>query len=649
MKRRAVFSKSFLLLLHFLLVSTVLSQEPRPSPTISPSPIPVPALRQKSQEEPDENEVIKVETTLITVPVSVSDRAGTPVSSLRKENFRLYQDGVEQSVAFFATLEKPFTVALLLDTSRSTRFRLEDIQAAAIAFVKQLRPDDRVTIISFDDELKVLTEPTSNRELLQQAILKTKVGQGTRLFDAVGSVLNKLLAQIQGRKAIVLFTDGADTASQTSTYESTLYQTEESDILIYPIFYGTYPGPAHFLLAESYVQELVNKSGAHLYRADELKDLQQSFALIAEQLRRQYTLGYYPKSPSEAGERHQIKVQVNDSRFIVRTRASYTSSQTGRDTGITARQFLHPQSIAPVTAKPTTNNLVGDEQLQNFTNSQFTSGEIHLRSAAFFGNDARQGSFLTVLLHVDLRDLLFKEEKNNWQSAAVDIGAVAVNVGGAAGGSYFQTYPVRERGEGLQQLLANGKVYLLRFPLQAAGELRLRFAARDANSGRLGYTSQIILIPDLSKNRLALSGIILSGNKTEIVHHPATAESQIKNVEEMADDLAVANGPVMRRFEQGANIYYRFAIYNAQINEKKDHPQLELQLRLYKDGQLIRTSTEEVKVGKQLDGKRMLYSGVLRLGREIGAGQYAMQIRVADLQANNQQSATEFVDFQVTD
>ena len=190
-------------------------------------------------EEVDAGDVIKVDTTLVTLPVSVTDRDGRYIPNLHKEDFKLWEDGVEQPVAFFSSVDKPFSVVLMLDTSGSTRFRLEEIQDAAITFVNQLRQDDRVMVVSFDDDIRVLTEFTSDRRRLRDAILRTRPGDGTKLYDAVDMVMNQRLNSIDGRKAVVLFTDGADTTSRHATYESNLRDAEELDALVYSVQYNT--------------------------------------------------------------------------------------------------------------------------------------------------------------------------------------------------------------------------------------------------------------------------------------------------------------------------------------------------------------------------------------------------------------------------
>src|SRR5712691_5605160 len=112
-------------------------------------------------EEVSEGDIVRVNTTLVSIPVSVTDRNGKYIPNLRKEDFRIWEDGVEQQVAYFASTEKPFTVALIIDTSGSVRERLQEIQDAAMSFVNDLRPDDRVMVVSFDDRIRfILAEPT---------------------------------------------------------------------------------------------------------------------------------------------------------------------------------------------------------------------------------------------------------------------------------------------------------------------------------------------------------------------------------------------------------------------------------------------------------------------------------------------------------
>src|SRR5215204_617293 len=223
---------------------------PAPAPTKAPvlggannpnnrAPQPQQDQTPSGPEEVDAGDIIKVNTTLITIPVSVMDRDGRYVPNLQKEEFRIWEDGIEQEVAFFQSVDKPFSVVLMLDTSPSTQFRLEDIQDAAIAFVNQLRPDDKVMVVSFNDDIKILSDFTTDRTKLQRAINRSKTDDGTRLYDAVDMVINQQLSRVSGRKAIVLFTDGVDTTSRRANYESNVMDAQELDALIYPVQYDT--------------------------------------------------------------------------------------------------------------------------------------------------------------------------------------------------------------------------------------------------------------------------------------------------------------------------------------------------------------------------------------------------------------------------
>jgi VWFA-related protein len=327
-------------------------------------------------EEVDAGDVIRVSTSLVTIPVSVMDRDGRYVPNLQKEEFRIWEDGVEQEVAFFQSVDKPFSVVLMLDTSPSTQFRLEDIQDAAISFVNQLRPDDKVMVVSFNDNIKILSEFTTDRNKLRRAIERSKTDDGTRLYDAVDMVINQQLSRIQGRKAIVLFTDGVDTTSRRASFESNVMDAQELDALIYPVQYDTsddmnvmnypvgrpndvwgqilggifggggggkhgggggggggYPsrrGPrSEYEVASEYLMDLANNTGGREYHADSLQNMSYAFANVAEELRRQYSIGYYPKRPPEPGQRRSIRVRARQPNLAVRARDSYIFNPGG--------------------------------------------------------------------------------------------------------------------------------------------------------------------------------------------------------------------------------------------------------------------------------------------------------------------------------
>jgi Mg-chelatase subunit ChlD len=192
----------------------------------------------EAQRRDESQEAIKIETTLVTVPVIVSDRNDLYLPDLKQEEFTLYEDGIKQEIVFFAAVKEPFHVVLMLDTSASTQEKLGQIQRAATAFVAQLQPADRVKVISFDDQIRELSEFTGDRAALQRAIEATRPGQGTKLYDAMRLALGNL-ERIKGRKAIVIFTDGVDWHSDTTRYDDNIRALEEAGVIIYPIRYDT--------------------------------------------------------------------------------------------------------------------------------------------------------------------------------------------------------------------------------------------------------------------------------------------------------------------------------------------------------------------------------------------------------------------------
>ena len=298
-----------------------------------------------------EDEVVRVSTTLVTVPVGVLDRQGRFVPGLSQGQFRLFENGVEQEIAYFEGAEKPFTVALLLDMSDSARLKQKDIQDAAIAFVEQLRPDDRVIVAVFDKRFTILAEATSDRRVLSSAISRAQSGGGTGLYDAVDTIIRQRLSRIRGRKAIVLFTDGVDTASRAATYQGTLRRAEELDAMAYAIQYNTYDdvmkglqssfsqGGANgsgqavtargerldvaYARANRYLNSLADETGGRFFKADTLNHLKEVFTRIAQELRQQYSIGYYAKDLGPGTERRRIKVRVGVPGVAVRARTGY--------------------------------------------------------------------------------------------------------------------------------------------------------------------------------------------------------------------------------------------------------------------------------------------------------------------------------------
>lgn len=341
---------------------------------------PKPTPETRNEEPPAEDisaddgsdELIKVDTGLVSIPVRVMDRKSRFVGGLSQQSFKVFENGAEQEIAYFTNEAQPFTVALVLDMSYSTTFKIGEIQDAAIAFIGQLRPADKVLVISFDEETHILCEATTDRKAIAAAIRQTKIATGTSLYEAVDLTMNDRLRSIEGRKTMVLFTDGVDTTSRSSYSLENLRDALELDALIYPIRYDTFadvqrmknqtvlglPGslpkstpPAmpeekrfpfplptgpmigqpsskgttaeEYSAAEEYLNQLAERTGGRIYVAGTLTNLADSFSKIASELREFYSIGYYPKEEVKPGETRKIKVRVERENVVVRARGSY--------------------------------------------------------------------------------------------------------------------------------------------------------------------------------------------------------------------------------------------------------------------------------------------------------------------------------------
>lgn len=306
-----------------------------------------PATPPVATDAKDDGETLRIDTNLITIPVSVFDRNGLYIPGLRQSDFKIFEDGNQQEIAYFGTSDKPFTVCLLIDTSPSTAYKIDEIHRAAAAFVDQLEPQDSVIVIEFNNRVNVLTEATNDRQKIYKAINKANFGDGTSLYNAVDEALRKQLGKVTGRKAVVLFTDGVDTTSRKSTYDSTVNFAEESDSLIFPIYFNTFTdnnrrmgstfpdifgGPIiqrgssaeEYALGRKYLEDLADVTGGRLFRPENTPGgLTAAFEGIAEELRRQYNIGYVPTSEGKTGQRKQIKVRVDRANLIIRARDSY--------------------------------------------------------------------------------------------------------------------------------------------------------------------------------------------------------------------------------------------------------------------------------------------------------------------------------------
>ena len=293
-------------------------------------------------------EAFRVQTALVNVPVIVTDLQGKYLPGLAAKDFRLYQDGIPEPITLFLAVQEPIEVALLLDTSKSTVPVLKKIKKAAENFLQQLRPRDRAMIITFDSDIELARYLTEDRRELQLALRAVQVGRsvGTRMRDALLHTSGRRFQRTQGRRAIVILTDGQDNGSQASP-AALLAFAAESDIPIYSVFYPVDPRELAKKLfgvsissprtgrraweqreeeAAAYMEKLSDASAGRFYRSG-VDDLKTTFSQVAEELRHQYLLGFYPQKEKLDGKAHALRVEVSRSDVRVRARSSYRTGQ----------------------------------------------------------------------------------------------------------------------------------------------------------------------------------------------------------------------------------------------------------------------------------------------------------------------------------
>jgi Ca-activated chloride channel family protein len=298
-------------------------------------------------------QAIKVAVEMVSLPVVVTTREGKRVIDLKKEDFQVFEDGAIHEIAGFAATDEPISLALAIDTSGSTTQKLARMQNEAIRFVNQLHPDDEVAIMSFAEDVNLLTDFSINRDRNAYGIKETRSGGWTVIYEAVWLALQEVLKPKKERTALVLFTDGVDTASRKASQKETLELATESKATIYSIYFNTegdlppgygptvggiplpqtfppvmrpYPSPGSQMESRAgreYLKKLAENSGGLVVDALDIQDLGPAFDEIARELSSQYSIGYYSTNAKHDGKFRKIEVKVVKPGLVARTKKGY--------------------------------------------------------------------------------------------------------------------------------------------------------------------------------------------------------------------------------------------------------------------------------------------------------------------------------------
>jgi VWFA-related protein len=396
-----------------------------------------------------------------------------------------------------------------------------------------------------------------------------------------------------------------------------------------------------FFESQNGLNYLAQQTGGFFIRND--NDLSNGIKRVLEDQKGYYLIGYRPDDSTfdaRTGRRqfHKLTLKLKRPGLKHRMRTGFY--------GISDEQAI---------SKPHTRI----EQLSSALTSPFTSGGVHLRLTSLYGNDPKLGGFVRSMLHIEGRDLTFTDEADGWHKAIFDVIAVTFGDNGTVVDSVNRIQTVRVRGETYKRVLENGFVYTLVVPIKKPGAYQLRAALRDTATERVGSASQFIEVPNIGKNRLALSGIAVIGtDPTDKTAMPAndtagasaaTPLSQAQNGEEEITDIDPQASPAVRRFRRRMVMNFGYVIYNAQADKATGQPRLQTQMRVFRDGkELFAGRVQPLDTTGQADLKRLTAGAALQLGTEMPPGEYILQVIVTDLLAKEKyRMATQWIDFEI--
>ncbi len=279
---------------------------------------------------------ISVDVNLVILYASVRDKAGRRIKELVKENFKVYEDNVEQKTAVFSSSDIPVTLGIVIDDSGSMRDKRPAVAAAALAFVQTSNPQDQVFVVNFNDVFYLDTpgDFARNIEDLKAALDKIDSRGGTALYDAGRASLDHLKLGSHDKKVLLVISDGEDNASRIS-YDEFFRIAQESDAVIYTIgLLGVEEGSNLFKLkgrgnrrAAKVLRKISRATGGAAYFPKSLDEVKSICVQVAEDIRNQYTIGYYPANTKKDGSFRQIRVEARKEgrggRLVVRARTGY--------------------------------------------------------------------------------------------------------------------------------------------------------------------------------------------------------------------------------------------------------------------------------------------------------------------------------------
>ncbi len=332
-----------------------------------------------------------------------------------------------------------------------------------------------------------------------------------------------------------------------------------------------------------------------------------------------YLIGYHPAGETFDRRFHHIRAQVKRPDLTVRTREGYFG--------------LKDREVLPAGPR-------GGNSINSALMSPFGAVDIDMRLTALFANTKEAGSMIRSMLYLRAQDLTFADEPDGSHKATFDLSGILFGDNGSVVHQIGEARTLRLKNQEYNRVLRDGLIYQLDIPVKKSGAYQLRVAVRDSKTSHIGMAGQLIEVPDLRNQHLALSGITLS-NATDTDRKKDSAAS-INSA-----DVAIAN-PALRRFRQSSGLFFAYVVYKAQFDSATRSPNLTAQVRMFFEGKLVfEGEPKPIPFTGQTDAERITAGGGLQIG-SLAPGEYILQVVVTDARAPEQfRTASQWIDFEI--
>jgi VWFA-related protein len=591
------------------------------------------------------------------------------------------------------------TIALVVDDLGLSFESTAQIRSALKKFVdQQMQPGDLVAIIRTGAGMGALQQFTSDKRQLYAAIERVKynmMGRGgvgafapindsdagaggelsARMDDfrdeyfsrgtlgAINYVVGGL-KEMPGRKAVILLSDSIKLFNQEGLNDRILESVRQltdlanrASVVIYSIDPrglptlsltaadhvdpARNPKPLGERMQDRRTEYFQSQDGLN-YLAQETgglfihdtNDIAGGIRTVLDDQRGYYLIGYTPDDATfqrlkgQDRKYHKIRVRLKTASLSVRSRTGFYG--------------VPDQQSRPVYR-------TRQEQLFAALGSPFGGGGVRLHMTALFASNPKQGSFVQSMLHIDGHDLTFTDEPDGWKKAVVDILLVTFGDNGSVVDQTSQTFTFRARGETYKNAMEHGFVHTVNHLVKKPGAYQLRSAVRDSTTEKIGSATQFIEVPDISKGRLTLSGIVMRASKPAASPNPPAESEEAKLAQQREADIESEGTPALRMFHPGKRVDYAVQILNAQEDQSTKRAQLESQLFLFRDGQQVYAGKPKpFQPEKVAEGNSVTSAGQLQLGSNMAPGEYAMQIVVTDKLAKEKyRTVAQSIDFEI--